>query len=129
MPRLQVLAGPSPDALEPITDLVNTGRAYPIRSDNFEGKAAVYIKGFTDTHGQPLHSEYFERPDRKGITWSIQVQGEHTGCSALTNDADALWETGRFLQARSANDILFGNTFDRPLKLPWGSSAALKFMK
>ena len=24
---------------------------------------------------------------------------------------------------------MFGNTFDRPLKLPWGSGAALKFMK
>lgn len=37
--------------------------------------------------------------------------------------------TGRFLQTHSADDILFGNTFDRPLKLPWGSGAALKFMK
>lgn len=36
---------------------------------------------------------------------------------------------GRFLQEYSADDILFGNTFDRPLKLPWGSSAALRFMK
>ena len=24
---------------------------------------------------------------------------------------------------------MFGNTFDRPLKLPWGSGAALKFMQ
>jgi hypothetical protein len=36
---------------------------------------------------------------------------------------------GRFLKPYSADDILFGNTFDKPLKLPWGSSAALKFMK
>lgn len=36
---------------------------------------------------------------------------------------------GRFLQTYSADDILFGNTFDRPLRLPWGSGAALKFMK
>ena len=28
-----------------------------------------------------------------------------------------------------ADDVMFGNTFDRPLKLPWGSGAALKFMK
>ncbi|KAI9452505.1 hypothetical protein F5148DRAFT_1289581 [Russula earlei] len=35
---------------------------------------------------------------------------------------------GRFLRPISADDVLFGNTFDRPLKLPWGSGAALKFM-
>lgn len=110
MPRLHVLTGTSFDSLEPITHFVNTGRAHRIHSDRFEGKVAVYIKGFRDVHGQPLNSEYFERPDRKGITWSIQVQG-------------------RFLQPHSTNDVLFGNTFDRPLKLPWGSSAALKFMK
>jgi hypothetical protein len=37
--------------------------------------------------------------------------------------------TGRFLRPICADDVLFGNTFDRPLKLPWGSSAALKFMQ
>jgi len=78
MPRLHVLAGPSVDALEPITHFVNTGHAHRIHSDMFEGKVAVYVKGFTDAHGQPLHAEYFERPDRKGITWSIQVQGRCT---------------------------------------------------
>ncbi len=36
---------------------------------------------------------------------------------------------GRFLRPMSADDVLFGNTFDRPLKLPWGSGAALKFMQ
>lgn len=39
------------------------------------------------------------------------------------------YRTGRFLEHHSSDDILFGNTFDRPLKLPWGSGAALKFMK
>ena len=42
--------------------------------------------------------------------------------------ADEL-QTGRFLRPISADDILFGNTFDRPLRLPWGAGAALKFMK
>jgi hypothetical protein len=36
---------------------------------------------------------------------------------------------GRFLVPHSADDILFGNTFDHPLKLPWGMGAVLKFMK
>jgi len=69
----------------------------------------VHIKGFADSEGDVMESDYFARDDRQNITWSIQVQG-------------------KFLQPHSADDILFGNTFDRPLKLPWGAGAALKFM-
>ncbi|KAF8273476.1 hypothetical protein EI94DRAFT_1563982 [Lactarius quietus] len=107
MPRLRVVAGPSLDALVPIS--VNTNESHAITSDAFDGRMLAYIKDFTDKDGSVLQSEYFDREDRKGITWSIQVQG-------------------RFLRPISADDVLFGNTFDRPLKLPWGSGAALKFM-
>jgi len=93
----------------PITSIVNTSKAYPIHSDLFQGEIVANIKGMTDEHGRVRDSEYFGREDRQGITWSIQVQG-------------------RFLVPTSADDILFGNTFDRPLKLPWGTSAILKFM-
>ncbi|KIK99178.1 hypothetical protein PAXRUDRAFT_30667 [Paxillus rubicundulus Ve08.2h10] len=110
MPRLRVLAGPTIETLVPITDLVNSGRAHIISSDWFEGRIAVYVKNFIGPEGRHLTSEYFEREDRKSITWSIQVQG-------------------RFLQSYPANNILFGNIFDKPLKLPWGSSAALTFMQ
>lgn len=37
--------------------------------------------------------------------------------------------TGRFKKPYDADSVLFGNTFDRPLNLPWGSGAALKFMQ
>ncbi|KAF8503903.1 DUF1769-domain-containing protein [Hysterangium stoloniferum] len=104
-PRLRVLAGPSPLELTDISDLVNTGIPHPIESNRFCGRVVVHIKGFPVT----AESEYFEREDRKGITWSIQMQG-------------------RFLHHHSADNILFGNTFDRPLQLPWGSGVALKFM-
>ncbi|TDL25157.1 DUF1769-domain-containing protein [Rickenella mellea] len=107
MPRLRVLAGPSPDNLTPIS--ANSNMAHSIVSDTFEGEVVVHIKGFPDADGNVLYSDYFSRKDRVGTTWSIQVQG-------------------RFLQYHSADDILFGNTFDRPLKLPWGAGAALKFM-
>ncbi|KAL0960228.1 hypothetical protein HGRIS_011862 [Hohenbuehelia grisea] len=112
MPRLRVLAGPSPTSLTPITDRVNTTSSHTIQSDHFHGQVVVNIKGFdTDAQDSELGKEdYFGRVDRQGITWSIQVQG-------------------RFLTPCSADDVLFGNTFDRPLKLPWGSGAALKFMR
>lgn len=84
------------------------------------------IKGFIDPEGQVKDSEYFARGDRQGITWSIQVQGKAWLVPFFVNLSTAV---GRFLHRYSADDILFGNTFDRPLELPWGSSAALKFMQ
>jgi len=107
-PRLRVLAGTSPEKMSVISSIVNTNTAHQIVSELFEGELVVNIKGFADREGEK-DSEYFTREDRQGITWSIQTRG-------------------RFLKTYSADDILFGNTFDRPLKLPWGSGAALKFM-
>jgi len=75
MPRLRVLAGPSPSSLVPISDIVNTDKPHTISSDYFAGQVVVNVKGFTDLHGRVLDSEYFHRPDRKDITWSLQVQG------------------------------------------------------
>lgn len=54
----------------------NNNKAYPIRSDLFEGKVIVHIKGFADEQGVVSESDYFQREDRRDITWSIQVQGE-----------------------------------------------------
>lgn len=73
MPRLSVLAGPSLDTLVPIS--VNSGIAHNIVSDAFEGQILAFVKGFTDEEGNVLQSEYFQREDRRGITWSIQTQG------------------------------------------------------
>jgi hypothetical protein len=73
MPRLRAVAGPSLNELVPIS--VNSDVPHNIVSDAFEGQILTYIKGFTDGEGNVLQSEYFHREDRKGITWSIQVQG------------------------------------------------------
>ena len=126
--RLRVLAGPTPDNLVPITDIVNTGLAYSITSEHFEGRISIYVKNFIDPKGRRLTSEYFEREDRKGITWSIQVQGMCWG-HTVHLFPDVFDTVGRFLQSHSADDILFGNIFEKRLKLPWGSGAALKFMQ
>ncbi|KAJ7729536.1 hypothetical protein DFH07DRAFT_183229 [Mycena maculata] len=114
MPKLRVLAGPTPHDLTPITSLVNVGVPHKILTDAWEGEIVIFIKGFNQEDpahdSTPQEAEYFSRPDRCGVTWSIQVQG-------------------RFLSPRSSDDVLFGNIFERPLKLPWGTGAALKFMK
>ncbi|KAI0754327.1 hypothetical protein C8Q80DRAFT_1265979 [Daedaleopsis nitida] len=105
MPRLRILAGPTPDDLVPIH--ANSNESLKISSDVFEGQLAVYVKGFADEEGKVRDSDYFRK--RSGVTWSIQMQG-------------------RFLREYTADDLLFGNIFDRPLKLPWVFSVAVKFM-
>ena len=65
MPRLRFLAGPSLDALTPLT--ANSDSAVAIRSDAFEGRVAVYIADASDP-------AYFRQ--RRNVSWSIQVQGE-----------------------------------------------------
>ncbi|KAG8904259.1 hypothetical protein FRC01_008808 [Tulasnella sp. 417] len=112
-PRFRVLAGPSYDSLSPLpvnTDSTDSSAAFTIKTPYFEGRIIGNIKGFVDDAGEVVTSKYFENEDRRkdGVTWSIQIQG-------------------RFLESISANDVMFGNTFDRPLKLPWGTAAALQF--
>ncbi|KAF9450320.1 DUF1769-domain-containing protein [Macrolepiota fuliginosa MF-IS2] len=107
--KLRVMAGTSPETMVPITSIVNTNKSYKLSSDLFEGEIVAHIKNFVGEDGNVRESEYFAREDRQGITWSIQVRG-------------------RFLKPYSTDDILFGNTFDQPLKLPWGIGAVFKFM-
>lgn len=71
MPRLRILAGPSLTDLTPIN--ANSDESIHIKSDGFEGQVAVYIKGFEGS--SRTQSPYFDHEKRKGITWSIQLQG------------------------------------------------------
>ena len=73
MPRLRVLAGPTPTTLTPIS--ANCSTPHIISTPDFEGRVLVYIKGLNDSNSTVPENEYFSRDDRKGITWSIQVQG------------------------------------------------------
>lgn len=127
---LRVLAGPSPYSLADISDKVNTDQVHRIVSDVFEGDLCLQIKRFP-AHHRTTTSDYFERQDRRGITWSIQVQGSFLPTPGVETGTDKTHyrRSGRFLQPQSADDILFGNIFERPLTLPWGSSAAFQFMK
>jgi hypothetical protein len=73
MPQLRFLAGPSLTDLSPLE--INSDIPLSIKSAGFEGQVAVYIKGLADSPEGRTHSPYFDHPDRKGITWSIQIQG------------------------------------------------------
>ncbi|KAH9823503.1 hypothetical protein DFH28DRAFT_360162 [Melampsora americana] len=109
-PRIQILAGPTLDQLSPVK--VNADQTGPmaIKTDSFEGALIVRIKNFAGVDGEiyrDTESDYFLY--NHDVTWSIQVRG-------------------RFLKPTNANDCVFGNTFDQPIRsrLPYGTAIAVK---
>lgn len=78
MPRLRVLAGPSPTSLSPIA--ANDGHGHPIKSSSFEGEISVFLKDFVNEKGEVPHTSYFDEEGRKGCTWSIQARGAFFYC-------------------------------------------------
>ena len=73
--RLRISAGTSLDSMVSVDSAVDTGMPHKLTSDVFEGWIVAYIKDFVDEDGNMRESEYFSRKDRRGITWSLQVQG------------------------------------------------------
>jgi hypothetical protein len=106
-PRLQVRAGTSIETLHKIV-VNDDARPFELDSDTFTGRAVVRVRDYTGVNkAAASSSKYFDRyPDK----FSIEVQG-------------------RFLVNASADDIIFGNSFDAPLRLPKGSSIAMSFAK
>ncbi|KAI9499467.1 hypothetical protein BDB00DRAFT_782980 [Zychaea mexicana] len=102
---LTVRIGASLDTLKPITinDDAHPGR---IQTDKFDGYITARIRDYPDAP----HSKYFDDENNTDL-FCIQI-------------------CGRFLLEQpciTADDIQFGNQFERPLQLPFGSSLLLKF--
>lgn len=129
---LRVLAGPTTNDLTPISHLVNTYKTHRISSDRFDGEVTVHVKGFVGEDGRTRESAYFNGRKEKRSKWSKSTNGDSASPGNGSERKGTTWSIqvkGRFLQDVSSDDVLFGNTFDRPLRLPWGSGAALKFMQ
>ncbi|KAG0342656.1 hypothetical protein BG000_002863 [Podila horticola] len=120
--RLRVSVGPSanPKDLKPIAP---NDDAHPlwIDSDEFVGQVVVRIKGLDKTFGYKEgtqqdnikampDSPWFHKPGADSHLSSIQI-------------------LGRFKKAWAGDQIVFGNQFEQPLRLPPFSSIALKFVQ
>lgn len=131
---MRVLAGVSPDTLEAM-EANNPERAHRVKTDKFDGEIAVFVKDFQNDHGEPSSADYFKHPDRRSRSWSIQVRGVFNANSFAKLHIPAVslqapCPIGRFLsETVTGDDILFGNVFDRPLDLPYGSGAVLRLME
>lgn len=86
-PSLRILAGSSASTLQPVAVNHDTQPSI-IDADNFKGRIAVRIKGFNGEVPEGVEkkheAEYFEDGNGKGMSWSMQIQGEcgvrGTGC-------------------------------------------------
>lgn len=93
MPRLQVTAGNSFDALQPV-QVNKDAEPLKIANAHFQGQLTVRIKDFKGADGQVVPdstSGYFSQ--HKGLTWSIQIAGS-------------------FIEDVQLDDVVFGNVFD-----------------
>lgn len=100
MPRLQVRVGNTIDTLYPIP--INATQPTAVQSDSFDGFIGVHIRDHDPP--SPLLG---------------QLDNNNAFCIAIT---------GKFLiQGLTTDDILFGNQFERALRLPTGTSVALRF--
>jgi len=105
-PRMRVLVGSSLDNVKPIS--VNDYSVHSIDSADFTASVSVHIDGYVDPDGNPVPDDYFQHESRKSkaVTWSIQCQG-------------------KFTNAINADSLVFGISFDKPVRVPWGFTAAM----
>ncbi|GAA5943121.1 DUF1769 domain-containing protein [Sporobolomyces koalae] len=110
-PRIVCKAGPSLSKLELVK--VNESST-AIASPSFEGNLFVRLKDFKGPKGHDGQPQPGADAPFSGDkdTWSIAFEG-------------------RFKQGIDVDDILFGNTWEKPIKdyLPYGTAAALRFVK
>mgnify|MGYP002718908308 CR=1 FL=1 len=102
----------STDSAYPPTTPISVNSSSPTRisTGKFEGEISVWVKDFHGEGAGGDGSEYFDK--RSGMTYGIVVRG-------------------KFLDAPTADEVVFGNVFERPIRdsLPWGTAVAVKFMK
>jgi hypothetical protein len=81
-------------------------------------------KSFTQTEISPSN---FPVEIRVGLE-ELTEMGVVGGRSGMTY---GIVVRGKFLDAPTADEVVFGNVFERPIRdsLPWGTAVAVKFMK
>ncbi|KAF9917644.1 hypothetical protein BX616_000331 [Lobosporangium transversale] len=120
--RLRVSAGPSADPKDLKLITVNDD-ANPllIESDEFIGQIVVRIRGLDKTYGYADGQAEDGLKTMSDSPWFTKPGGD--------NNLSSIQISGRFKREWPGDQIVFGNQFERPLKLPPFSSIALKFVQ
>jgi hypothetical protein len=111
--KLRVLVGPEVDRQVPVNPNDEAHPTY-IETEYFVGHVWVRIRDYNglsatrDGRPAPKNTPYFKHAP--SLTYSISMRG-------------------RFRRTFSADDLVFGNIFDAPLRLPPGASIAFRLLK
>ncbi|KAF8942605.1 hypothetical protein BGZ47_006316 [Haplosporangium gracile] len=120
--RLRVSAGPSADPKDlkvlPVNDDANPTL---IESDEFIGQIVVRIKGLDKTFGYKEGQEQDSLETISESPWFSLPGGD--------NNLSSVQISGRFKREWPGEQVVFGNQFEKPLRLPPFSSIALKFIQ
>lgn len=110
-PKLRISAGSDVAHLETI-HVNHDLKPFALDGEHFRGRLTVRVKNF---HGETPDgasangsAAYFQEPYGDGMTYSIQVQGMSTT------------DPGCFPENVSADNLVFGNEFDRPIRVGGG---------
>ncbi|KAG0292184.1 hypothetical protein BGZ98_002685 [Dissophora globulifera] len=120
--RLRVSAGPSADPghLKPIA--VNSDASPTlIESDEFIGQIVVRIRGFDAILGSADGQREDGLSPQPDSQWFTKPGGDNNLCSIQIS--------GRFKREWTGDQVVFGNQFERPLRLPPLSWVALRFIQ
>ncbi|KAG0294579.1 hypothetical protein BGZ96_000927 [Linnemannia gamsii] len=118
--RLRVSAGPSAKDLKilPVNDDANPTS---IESDEFIGQIVVRIKGLDKAFGYKEGQEQDSLDLIPESPW-FSLPGGNSNLSSVQI-------SGRFKREWPGEQVVFGNQFEKPLRLPPFSSIALKFIQ
>ncbi|PLW08568.1 hypothetical protein PCANC_24531 [Puccinia coronata f. sp. avenae] len=134
-PKFQVLAGPSAEELSPVN--VNADKTDPFRihTDLFQGALTVRTNpiGMRSSYFHDLISAQLAFSRIKnflGADGRLSPDTENNYFKEWSQMTCSIQIQGRFLQPTTADDCMWGNSFDRPIRdrLPYGTSVALKAM-
>ncbi|KAJ9095829.1 hypothetical protein QFC19_007445 [Naganishia cerealis] len=135
-PVLKILHPEGDAAYPPVEPVhVNSTTPVPITTNAFDGEMSVWVKDYRGLQKKGDGMEYFGERGRESMTYGIVVRGQHYPLAESTSRVTEYRHVpacpGRFLKPTSADDILFGNVFEKPIRasLPWGTSIAMRFIK
>ena len=98
------------------------------------------MKGYEGDHKGGEGDEYFGQEGREGMTYAIVMRGMSLFLFAFLSPSLGRWKKrldedrrlmiGKFLEDVDADQVLWGNVFEHPIRdnLPWGTAIATKFM-
>ncbi|KAG0004785.1 hypothetical protein BGZ79_008133 [Entomortierella chlamydospora] len=122
--RIRVSAGPDTKSLRPIA-VNDDANPFLINTDEFAGHLTFRIKGQDQIHGYEQGQKQDGLPIVPDSPWFENAADGGKGNNLIM----CMQAIGRFKREWSGEQVVLAVVFDKPFKLPTGTSLAIKFFK